>query len=301
MSFIFTCPHCQAKTDVPEQYSGQAGECFSCGKPIQLPSFSNTESGGRSNKRSLSVFLAAGLILVCLISGLIAIVRLGGSSLTRLADARMQNASIRNLEKIAAALNAYAIDHGSYPMPATVDSKGVPMHSWRVLILPYLGEQALYDEFDLNKSWDSEDNLAVAMEMPDVYQHPAAQSANQFGVCSYYLIVGPNTLFPKTGPLGPSRVSDPASQTILVVAAQSPPGRNALGQWAEPGDLDVTQMRGVINGTLGVEIGGFLDSGVTLATVDGRGHFVGEDMPSTTVNALITPRGGEPLPDDTLD
>lgn len=213
----------------------------------------------------------------------------------------MQNGSVRNLEKIAAALNAYAMDHGTYPVPVTLDSAGRPMHSWRVLILPYLGEQALFDQFDLNKPWDHEDNLAAAMDMPSVYQHPANDTANSFGVSAYYLITGPNTLFPKSGPLGPDRITDRSSQTILVVAAQSPPGLTAIGKWAQPGDLDSRKMQGVINGTMGVEIGGYLESGATFATADGRGHFVGDDVPATTVNALITPRGGEPLADDTLD
>ncbi len=39
MPFLFTCPHCQTKTQVDDRYSGQSGNCVTCGGPIQLPRF----------------------------------------------------------------------------------------------------------------------------------------------------------------------------------------------------------------------------------------------------------------------
>ncbi len=38
-----------------------------------------------------------------------------------------------------------------------------------------------------------------------------------------------------------------------------------------------------------------------MATVDGRGHFLSNGLSATTFNALVTPNGNEPMPDDTLD
>ncbi|QDV87941.1 DUF1559 domain-containing protein [Stieleria sp.] len=301
MSYLFTCPHCHAQTQVEDRYSGKSGECFSCGAPIQLPDFaaSTTPADRPANKRPLGVLISAGVVLTMLVCIAFAAIRFGGDSVSRLAEIRVQNSSIKNLESIAAALNAYAADYGTYP-PATLrDSAGIPMHSWRVLILPYLGEQETYDQFDLSKPWDHELNLQASYSMPSVYVHP--NDTNRAGTQSgYYLITGPGTLFPPSGPLSPDKIQDNASQTILVIAG-APPVNRAIGGWAEPVDLDYTAMKGVINGTVGIEPGGRMASGVTMATVDGRGHFLRNDLSPRTFAALVTPNGNEPLPDDTLD
>lgn len=302
MPYLFTCPHCQARTQVEDRYSGRSGECYACGSPIQLPEFAaaggNSESN-RETKRPIGVLIAAGVVLTMLICLVAAVVRFGGSSMSRLAEVRLQNASIKNLETIAAALNAYAVDHGTYPPSVLRDTSGRPLQSWRVLILPYLGEQETYDLFDLSKPWDHEVNLQASFITPSAYEHPA-DNASARGGSGYYLITGPGTLFPPSGPLSPQRISDKSSQTLLVVAA-APPLRSAMGAWAEPVDLDYTKMQGVINGTAGIEPGGRISSGVTVATVDGRGHFLSNAFPAPTFNALVTPNGNEPLPDDTLD
>ncbi|MCO8123818.1 DUF1559 domain-containing protein [Stieleria sp. TO1_6] len=302
MPYLFTCPHCQAKTRVEDRYSGTSGECFSCGSPIDLPKFAARPAANTTatkGKRSIGVFIAAGIVLTLLLCLVFAVIRFGGSGVARLAEARLQSASIKNLELIAAALNAYAADHGKYPPAILRDSQGRALHSWRVLILPYLGQQETYDLFDLSKPWDHELNLQASYMMPDVYAHPA--DVNQMGGQSgYYLITGPGTLFPPTGPLSPNTISDNPSQTILVIAGM-PPINNTIGGWAKPIDLDFSRMNGVINGTAGIEAGGHLKNGATMATVDGRGHYLSNDLPPTTFNALVTPNGNEPLADDTLD
>ena len=122
MSFLFTCPHCQTKTQVEDRYSGQSGECAVCGEQIELPAFVATVT---SSPESSSAFKSAGwlvsaaVLLVLLLCLFFAVVRYGGSTLTRLTNSREQSSSINNLEKIAEALNAYAADQGSYPPPMT--------------------------------------------------------------------------------------------------------------------------------------------------------------------------------------
>ena len=304
MSFLFTCPHCQTKTQVDDRYSGQSGECVACGRPIQLPHFASTPIGSDTQRpaprgKSLPVgwIVAAAVVLVLASCLLYAGIRVGGRAMTRMQSTRTRTASIRNLEKIASALNAYAADHGTYPPPATMDSSGGVLHSWRVLILPYLGEEDLYDQFNLQKSWDEASNLMVATnEMPSVYRHPDF-SSGLYSQTSYFLITGNQTLFPAAGPLGPGDLQDDASKTILVTEANLGPS-NTL--WTEPIDLEFALMRGQINGG-NSELGGVLDEGVAVATVDGRGNYLPESAAPGTVRALVTPAGNEPLPDDVFD
>lgn len=218
--------------------------------------------------------------------------------MNRLSENRVRNASMRNLESIASALNAYAADHGSYPPPALKDDSGQKLQSWRVLILPYLGEDSLYNQFDLSKPWDHPTNMQAAREIPDVYSHPYANATGQLQVSGYYLVVGSNTLFPDEGPLGPDQVTDDPSKTLLVTEGAP----TTLGSsWTEPIDLDVFAMKGQINGGLDAEPGGLLDDGAAVVTVDGQGHFAPATMAPLTFQSLVTPCGGEPLPDDVLD
>lgn len=306
MPYRFTCPHCQTKTDVEDRYSGLAGECVSCGGAIVLPTFAAKPSASvsalpaSSQSGRVAGWIAAALVALLLVGTLLfTVVRFGGRTITTLANTREQTASMRNLEKIAAALNAYAADQGRYPPSATRDANQVKLHSWRVLILPYLGEDDLYNRFDLTLPWDHPTNQAAATyRVPNVYQHPSSSLAGVFNEASYYLITGPGTVFAGRQSLRPIDISDDLSKTILVTEGAP---ILASSSWVEPVDLDVTQMRGQLGNNGGNEPGGLSEGGVGFATADGRAHFVPETMDPSVIRALVTPQGGERLPDDILD
>jgi len=323
MSYLFTCSHCQTKTLVDDQYSGQTGQCVTCGAEIRLPDFAPREparaphsAGSPSNPRApwgsasqgplLRRLVAAAVLLVVIFCGAVALVRYGGPAVTSIQTNRVRTQGVRNVERIVAALNAYAADHGTYPPPLVRRADGTPMHSWRVLILPYLGQQSLFNEYDLSQPWDSPQNYELTSRVPAVYR--PVQSSGYGMTAAYFLITGPGTLFPPAPPgdpasaflsLGPSGISDDPAQTLLVVEAELAPG--GFTPWTEPTDLDITTMQGVIGSNPGREIGGITPGGAIVATVDGRGHFLDERTSPATVMALITVAGSEPLPDDVLD
>ena len=299
MPYLYTCPQCQTKTQVDDRYSGQSGNCVTCGAPIQLPHFamgSTTPTPVATKERKAAGVGIASVVSVILLGCLLyAVVRFGGQTVSRITSSRDQSQATTNLKRIAKALNAYAADHGTYPPPMTVDANNRPLHSWRVLILPYLDEEDLYDQFDLTVGWDDPRNMQLAYEVPAVYTHPKLSS---FSESAYFLITGTGTLFPPTGPLGPDTMVDDPSQTILVIEGKPP---IASGMWTEPVDLDFAAMTGRLGQNPGKEPGGLFDDGVSMATVDGRGHFVPITIEPATFRALITPSGGERLGDDTLD
>lgn len=316
MPYLFTCPHCQTKTLVEDRYSGQSGRCVTCSSAISLPDFAPQPATPSGSPRGTTVsfkraggvspknrrVIAAAVCLAMILCAAVVIVRYGSPAVSTMQTNRLRAQSIRNIERIASALNAYAADHGTYPPPYIADSNGVPMHSWRVLILPYLGEQDLYDQYDMTKPWDSSVNQVLIGNIPAVYR--PSSSAAFAAEAGYSLITGPGTLFPPAPPrgitaLGPGDVIDDPGQTLLVV--QSLPAPNTFASWTAPTDLDVTLMQGTIGGASGREIGGDLPGGAIVATVDGRGHFLDERAPRATVIALITIAGGEPLSDDVLD
>ncbi|MCM2374530.1 DUF1559 family PulG-like putative transporter [Aporhodopirellula aestuarii] len=303
MPYLFTCPHCHTRTEVEDEFSGQSGECVVCGREITLPDFAPGAASNRTSKaggsgprkRRSAAWVAAAVVMLLLVgASIIAVARIGGTTAQRLREGRARLASIKNMETIAQALNAYAADHGSYPAPAIYSRSGKPLLSWRVAILPYLGEEDLYERFNLSAAWDSGPNqMMTYQDMPSIYRHPDSQPWGTDTV--YHLVTGSGTLFPKTGALGPKQVTDGATKTLLLVEAR------VSSTWTEPLDLDFVGTGGKINSTSGNDFGGVTEGGVCVVTVDGRGHFMPETTAPMTVNALVTPRGGEPLPDDVLD
>lgn len=246
--------------------------------------------------------VAAAICLLLIGCVIVAVLRYGSPALSSMQTARLRAQNLRNIERIAAALNAYAADHGSYPPPQINAPDGTPLHSWRVLILPYLGEEDLFNQYDMNQPWDSPGNQTLAPQIPKVYR-PPGEPVIGFEA-GYSLVVGPGTLFPPALPhgwqtLGPRDVVDNPGQTLLVV--QSQPVPSAWTSWTQPGDLDVRQMQGTVGAAPGREIGGGTQPGAVVATVDGRGHFLDERTSPLTVMALTTIAGGEPLADDVLD
>ena len=309
MPYLFVCPHCGTKTQVEDQYSGHRGRCVSCDGKIEVPEFSKSPDSSNGLDavdqtistiftRNNSIRWIAGTVVCLVLAGglLTILVRLGGNTITTLNVSRANVASIKNLEKIAAALNAYAVDHGSYPLPFTTDANNKPMHSWRVSILPYLDEQDLYDRITQTLPWDDPSNrMATDYQIPSCYRDATGDSFGD-NVSHYYLITGTETLFPPSGPLRPGDIMDPPAMTILIVEGM--PTQFPMS-WTEPADLNVssaTTAPTTVN-SMTSEVA----DGLNFATVDGVGHHVGSDLPQSILDALVTPAGGERLPDDTLD
>ena len=66
---------------------------------------------------------------------------------------------------------------------------GTPLLSWRVAILPYLGEseKALYGQFKLSEPWDSPHNKALLAKMPKVYAPAVAKDGEKDKNVTHYL------------------------------------------------------------------------------------------------------------------
>ncbi len=70
------------------------------------------------------------------------------------------------LLNIALALQNYHDDYGSFPPAYIPDKDGKPMHSWRVLLLPYLERRTLYEKYRFDEPWNGPNNRKLALEKP---------------------------------------------------------------------------------------------------------------------------------------
>lgn len=111
------------------------------------------------------------LVIVATI-GILVAVFLPTRRRSRHAARRMQCSN--NLKQIGLALHNYQSVFGTFPPAFTKAADETPMHSWRVLLLPYLEQQALYDQIDLNQPWDAPVHQVLHASCPSVYRCPEA-------------------------------------------------------------------------------------------------------------------------------
>jgi hypothetical protein len=202
-------------------------------------------------------------------------------------EARARAETARRLGRIARALRAYADAHdGKLPPAATYGPDGLPRHSWRVLILPYLGQADLHRRFRLDEPWDSPHNLALLPRMPAVYAPPDwASTRAPPGTTFWQVLAGQGSAFPRGMELYlPRDFPAGLSNTILVVEAGDPV------PWTEPADVafpltqptplgGVTRARGKLN-----LLGARRVRGLHIVFADGKVGFINRPDPEGEVN-----------------
>lgn len=160
-----------------------------------------------------------------------------------------------NLRRIALALHEYHDKHGHFPSASVKSQEGQAAHSWRVAILPLLGEKRLYDEYRFNEPWDSDANRAVLAKMPAVYRSPkAAQNTDR---TVYIALTGPRTAFASDLGTKISEIAVGTSNTLWLVEAEpSVP-------WTKPEDFEFDPT------VKPLEVFGIHGDGLNVALADG--------------------------------
>ena len=102
--------------------------------------------------------------------------------------------------------------------------------SWRVHLLPYLEEAALYNEFKFDEAWDSEHNKSLIEKMPAIFQSPGVTDA---GKTAFHVFTGKGTAFDGDKGKSVRDFTDGTSNTILAVLA----GADTAEIWTKPGGL----------------------------------------------------------------
>ena len=135
--------------------------------------------------------------------------------------------------------------------------------SWRVELLPLIGEENLYQEYRLDQPWDSEANLAVLQKMPAIYRAPyqPADSTN----AAYFAVVGPGTIMGGKEGLAMEKITDGMSNTILFVEAE----RDV--PWTKPQDVEFEPNQAA------PALGGWGNSKLVVVFADGHALQVAAD------------------------
>lgn len=194
--------------------------------------------------------------------------------------------SMNNMKQIGLAMHIFHDSQKHFPSGATLDAAGKPLLSWRVQILPYIDQKALYDKFHLNEPWDSEHNRALIAEMPEVFKSPSSKLGQ--GQTVYREVTGEHTAFPPKNGVEIKQITDGTSNTVLVLEVDD---QHAV-PWTKPEGIPF-QNENPVSGLAGQSAEGF----VTLFG-DGSVRFIAAKVAADTWRKLLMIDDGQPLPAD---
>ena len=189
------------------------------------------------------------------------------------------------LKQIGLALHNY---HDTFRMlppaenPKHFNAEGKPHLSWRVHILPFLGQAELFKQFHLDEPFDSPHNSPLSEKMPDLFKSPGVVNP------VYTTIVG----FSGEGALFSGKkvtfanVADGTSNTIAVIECR--PDKAVV--WTKPEDLPFNPADPLMG------VGPIPPEGLRVVLVDGSVRTLPANISAEVLKALITIAGGEPRP-----
>ncbi|MCI0702957.1 MAG: DUF1559 domain-containing protein [Planctomycetia bacterium] len=196
--------------------------------------------------------------------------------------ARMQDSN--NLKQLALAMHFHHDATGTLPQPAWLQPQGAPNKpgglSWRVHLLPYIEQQALYKQFKLDEPWDSENNKKLIEQMPKIYASPLV--TDPVGQTRYKVFVGNGAAFERDKKFSLAQFADGTSNTIMII------GGGAPVIWTKPDDIeftdDITPAILALPGQMGCNV----------AMGDGSVRWLAlGNLSPQTLKAAVTRNGGE--------
>ncbi|MDY3554306.1 DUF1559 domain-containing protein [Gemmata sp. JC717] len=214
--------------------------------------------------------------------------------------------TITNYQQIVRAEYAFHADHGYFPAGVATANRRTGL-SWRVAVLPYLGEQEreLYQLFKLDEPWDSPVNAQLIERMPPVFAPPKipAPSGHTFvrSTQGYggFMRLPESPLEPHNTPgqllfaqsvaagssFGRSRntIANGTVNTILFLEAGEPV------PWTKPDELTVSTQPDVVPKM--PSLGGVFPDGFYAAFADGTIRFFNRDFPSDLLLTYFDPSG----------
>lgn len=198
-------------------------------------------------------------------------------------------AAKENLNRIGTAIHAF--HEANERLPGYLRAgDGTPLLSWRVALLPHLGERALYDEFRLDEPWDGPHNRTLLGRMPAIFALPGARADP--GMTFYRSFSGPGTLFDPVDKAAPSfaEITNGLSNTVAVVEASE------AVPWTRP-DSEIP-VEGV---GLRRRVGGHFPGGANVLLLDGSARFLKDSAGTGSLLRVLTRRSDGGDLDLTLD
>jgi prepilin-type processing-associated H-X9-DG protein len=150
---------------------------------------------------------------------------------------------MNNLTQIGQALHNYYKANEHFPKPYSVDQEGKPLMSWRIEILPMMGNVAIsnsysniYNSLKKDEPWNSPENakLLNQVSIKEFVCPSAYRNKKDYFTTNYIAVIGPGTAWNEDKPVKLSDLPYGGSHTVMVIEVV-----NSGVNWAEPRDLTV--------------------------------------------------------------
>ncbi len=198
-------------------------------------------------------------------------------------EAARRMSAANNLKQLMLAMHNYESAYGHLPAAAITDSAGKPLLSWRVALLPFLDQQALYEQFHLDEPWDSEHNLPLVQQMPEFFVDPSAPL--EPGMTVFHAIVGEHMGLKPTAKVKFPEFTDGLSNSIVITEV----GRSSAVPWSKPEDVTIDLDDPV------AYMGDSHQGGFHVGIGDGSVRFIANNIDPQVLRALLTRDGGETI------
>jgi hypothetical protein len=147
-----------------------------------------------------------------------------------------------HLKHLSLAFYNYADKYRCFPPAIMADKNGKPMHSWRVLILPFLEDTDLYNQYNFNEPWNGPNNRKLLEKKNPYFTCPSEREDSESGTpyTSYLAVIGSEAVLNKQNARKmkvADRFADGMQSSLLLIETT---GSNV--NWTEPKDLDVDEL-----------------------------------------------------------
>jgi hypothetical protein len=249
------------------------------------PSLEHQEGIGRQYRKSIVTTrsvgrrIVVGVVVFCATVAILVLWR--GIVVAR--NSAIKAKCCSRLSMIGCALANYKDAHGTFPPAYLTDDTGKPMHSWRVLILPYLEQNALYSQYHFDEPWNSENNRRLAPCIPSEYRCPGSLAKDET-TTSFVAVVGPNAAWPGNKPATESEIGDANAHfnTIAIVEVA-----DSGIDWMEPRDMHLEDASRGVNTAVPCGIGSSHPHGANCLTMDGLVHFLDNGISASLLTWLL--------------
>jgi hypothetical protein len=158
------------------------------------------------------------------------------SGISDVNEAAHRAACSNNVVHIAHALQQYHRANGCFPPAYIVDKSGKPIHSWRLLLLPYLEYGDLYKKYSLTEPWNGPNNGGFSAARLPAFVCIGDRKGlwSSTPLTDYLGVIGQNAAWLGDKPRKLADFGGKAADTIMVVEAA-----DSGIAWAEPKDLSL--------------------------------------------------------------